>query len=54
MFTVIFKNPFDFEKWLEKVDRWKHTKRGKLNSYGIGNRVNYKKAEGLKSLIKIN
>ena len=33
---------------------WKHTKSGKLTSYGIGNTVYYKKAEVLKSVIKIN
>lgn len=32
---------------------WKHTKSGKLTSYGIGNRVFYKKAEILKNIIKI-
>jgi hypothetical protein len=33
---------------------WKHTKSGKLKSYGIGNRVFYKKEEILKSLTRIN
>ena len=33
---------------------WKHTKSGKLKSYGIGNRVFYKKEEVLKSLTRIN
>ncbi len=33
---------------------WKHTKSGKLKSYGIGNRVYYKKDEVLKSLTRIN
>jgi hypothetical protein len=33
---------------------WKHTKSGKLKSYGIGNRVFYKKNEVLKSLTRIN
>jgi hypothetical protein len=33
---------------------WKHTKRGKLKSYVIGNRVLYKKEEVLKSLTRIN
>lgn len=33
---------------------WKHTKSGKLKSYGIGNRVYYKKEEVLKSLTRIN
>jgi hypothetical protein len=31
----------------------KHTKNGKLTSYGIGNRVFYKKAEILKSIKKL-
>jgi hypothetical protein len=33
---------------------WKHTKSGRLTSYGIGNRVFYKKGEVLNSLVKIN
>ena len=33
---------------------WKHTKSGKLKSYGIGNRVFYKKNEVLTSLPRIN
>jgi hypothetical protein len=33
---------------------WKHTKSGKLASYGIGNRVYYKKGEVLHSIKKIN
>lgn len=33
---------------------WKHTKTGKLKSYGIGNRVFYKKEEVLKSITCIN
>jgi hypothetical protein len=33
---------------------WKHTKSGKLKSYGIGNRVYYKKAEVLQSITRIN
>jgi hypothetical protein len=33
---------------------WKHTKNGKLKSYGIGNRVFYKKEEVLKSVTQIN
>lgn len=33
---------------------WKHTKTGKLKSYGIGNRVFYKKEEVLKSITRIN
>jgi hypothetical protein len=33
---------------------WKHTKSGKLKSYGIGNRVYYKKEEVLNSITRIN
>lgn len=33
---------------------WKHTKSGKLKSYGIGNRVYYKKEEVLQSITRIN
>lgn len=33
---------------------WKHKKSGKLTSYGIGNRIDYKKAEVLKSIKKLN
>lgn len=33
---------------------WKHTKSGKLTSYGIGNRVYYKKEEIMGSITKIN
>lgn len=33
---------------------WKHTKSGKLKSYGIGNRVYYKKEEILQSITRIN
>jgi hypothetical protein len=33
---------------------WKHTKSGKLKSYGIGNRVFYIKEEIVKNLIRIN
>ena len=32
---------------------WRWTKDGKLNAYGIGNRIFYKKDEILNSLIKI-
>lgn len=42
---------------LLKIDSstlWHWTKKGKIASYGIGNRVYYKKDEVLKSLIKIN
>lgn len=30
---------------INKTSLWKHTKSGKLKSYGIGNRVLYKKSE---------
>lgn len=33
---------------------WKHIKSGKLKSYGIGNRVFYKKEEILKNLSRTN
>jgi excisionase family DNA binding protein len=33
---------------------WKHTKSGKLKSYGIGNRVLYKRAEVLAAVKPIN
>lgn len=33
---------------------WKYTKNGKLKSYGIGNKVFYKKDEVLKSIKGIN
>ncbi|MDI5895355.1 MULTISPECIES: DNA-binding protein [Flavobacterium] len=33
---------------------WKHTKSCKLTSYGIGNRVYYKKGEVLRSIKKLN
>ncbi len=42
---------------LLKISRsslWKHTKSGKLKSYGIGNRVYYKKEEILQSITRIN
>lgn len=32
---------------ITKVTLWKHTKMGKLKSYGIGNRVMYKRSEVL-------
>lgn len=32
---------------INKVTLWKHTKTGKLKSYGIGNRVMYKRSEVL-------
>jgi len=37
-----------------KTSLWKHTKSGKLKSYGIGNRVLYKKSEVLESVKPIN
>ena len=33
-----------------KVTLWKHTKTGKLKSYGIGNRVMYKRNEVLEAV----
>lgn len=33
---------------------WHWTKKGKVNAYGIGNRVYYKRGELKKALIKIN
>jgi len=33
---------------------WKHTKSGKLKSYGIGNRVLYKRSEVLEAVKPIN
>ncbi len=33
---------------------WKHTKSGKLPSYGIGNRVLYKRSEVLDAITPIN
>lgn len=39
---------------VSKTTLWNHTKRGKLKSYGIGNRVYYKKAEVLNSLTSLN
>ena len=48
---------FDETCELLKVKRttlWKHTKNGKLKSYGFGNRVYYKKDEVLQSLIQTN
>jgi len=35
---------------LNKTSVWKHTKAGKLISYGIGNRVLYKRSEVLKAV----
>ena len=39
---------------IKRTSLWKHTRTGKLTSYGFGNRIYYKKAEVLKSVIKIN
>lgn len=35
---------------INKTSLWKHTKSGKLKSYGIGNRVLYKKSEILEAV----
>ena len=35
---------------ITKVTLWKHTKAGKLKSYGIGNRVMYKRNEVLEAV----
>ena len=37
-----------------KTSLWKHTKSGKLKSYGIGNRVLYKRVEVLEAVKPIN
>ena len=37
-----------------KTSLWKHTKSGKLKSYGIGNRVLYRKSEVLEAVKPIN
>ncbi len=37
-----------------KTSLWKHTKSGRLKSYGIGNRVLYKKCEVLEAVKPIN
>ena len=37
-----------------KTTLWKHTKNGKLKSYGIGNRVYYKRSEVLAAVKPIN
>jgi hypothetical protein len=39
---------------LSKTTLWKHTKRGKLISYGIGNRVYYKRTEVLNAVQSLN
>lgn len=38
---------------IKRTSLWKWTKKGKLASYGLGNRVYYKKEEVLKSLVKL-
>jgi hypothetical protein len=37
-----------------KTSLWKHTRSGKLKSYGIGNRVLYKRTEVLEAVKPIN
>ncbi len=37
-----------------KTSLWKHTKSGKLKSYGIGNRVYYKRSEVLEAVKPLN
>lgn len=37
-----------------KTSLWKHTKSGKLKSYGIGNRVLYKRSEVIEAVKPIN
>ena len=37
-----------------KTSLWKHTKQGKLKSYGIGNRVLYKRTEVLEAVKPLN
>ncbi|WP_348811084.1 helix-turn-helix domain-containing protein [Flavobacterium maritimum] len=39
---------------IKRTTLWKWTKIGKLTSYGIGNKVYYKKGEVLNSLVNIN
>lgn len=39
---------------ITKVTLWKHTKSGKLKSYGIGNRVMYKRSEVLEAVKPLN
>ena len=63
--SIIFKEPqFELELLtreeacdflsMNKTTLWKHTKSGKLKSYGIGNRVYYKKSELLDSVKPLN
>lgn len=37
-----------------KTSLWKHTKSGKLTSYGIGNRVLYKRSEVIQAVKPLN
>lgn len=37
-----------------KTSLWKHTKSGKLKSYGIGNRILYKRSEVIEAVKPIN
>lgn len=39
---------------INKTSLWKHTKTGKLNSYGIGNRVLYKRSEIILAVKPLN
>jgi excisionase family DNA binding protein len=39
---------------INKTSLWKHTKSGRLKSYGIGNRVFYKKNELMESIKPLN
>lgn len=39
---------------INKTSLWKHTKSGKLKSYGIGNRVYYKRNEVLEAVKPLN
>jgi hypothetical protein len=39
---------------INKTSLWKHTKSGKLKSYGLGNRVFYKKSELLDAIKPLN
>lgn len=39
---------------INETSLWKHTKSGRLTSYGLGNRIYYKKKEVMDSIICIN
>ena len=39
---------------INKTSLWKHSKSGKLKSYGIGNRVLYKRSEVIEAVKPIN